>query len=954
MREVRYAQPMHHRRRLAAIPVLTLLLLGIVLTTAASTPPPPLPDWGTPPGQENDWPEIMPELPQGAGWARHIGAEAYEHSLLGIGQGLLFTSVPDGLQALRLSDGAQLWRADLKEAGGLASFQPLALSSGTAYLQLRGTGGAVAALDLDTGRKRWEAEGLDLQAAGSAGAWASRYFERNVRGGLSPAQGTDLLLLDPASGQVRQDFRLGQVYAYGGQADPDGNSFAVATPQDFVLCHADGTVQRIARTHAGWDAQLAADGRGLVAVEFPLDAADGEEVFDDTGEHGRTASYLKQLADPATGQVAGDAVVSYYALPEGKLQWRRAWFDYFVRYKEFGEKALSLAGDYAVYASDPGLRVMRRSDGVSGFEDWSDEETRQGGPQLLAQLPDALLLEGLTGDRSTTAAPQALQLLPLSNLKPQVVALDLGSDRRLFYADGYLCRMVSQHGGWDAELPENSALVCSKVDAELAALPGQPTVLSAPDPRTELIAAFYASAAPLQDATLMRRVAGQGQRGLIRLLEQVQAGDQPHLDALAMDAEYLCRVQGEGRYNYSAAALLLHFLRPLGQPVTPLLVRWLDDPQIAALHPRLEGLLAEIGGPQAGQRLAAQDTARPLPPLSRPVAPYQISRPVPELLDDYLAGDVKGQYDFNQWAEAQAADGGRYVAFNHEGLCCDRQIYLGIDQNNDGAFEELLPTGLMDICIRYNGLGGAVLVSPKGPLELKLALPQVGIRHHVARFEHDYERDYDRFVDSDHPLDTLPLTDLRRDTDGDGLTDIAERLLFLDPARTDSDGDGVPDAVDPTPNVNSALMGPVERGVARALDYFYKQSDYRAADPDRASFPFSALYFSVGGCGPVAFSRGGEYGICLSTKEDMEAFGKLAPGYPDFSLGNVTVMPPLTKAGQGYFIYGEEHLAIQASTTGVEQEPGITIDFPGVGYFIELAEINGEYYPVRSRMTWIS
>lgn len=47
----------------------------------------------------------------------------------------------------------------------------------------------------------------------------------------------------------------------------------------------------------------------------------------------------------------------------------------------------------------------------------------------------------------------------------------------------------------------------------------------------------------------------------------------------------------------------------------------------------------------------------------------------------------------------------------------------------------------------------------------------------------------------------MPLSELRKDQDGDGLTDIAEESLLLDPSKADSDGDGVADGKDPFPNV---------------------------------------------------------------------------------------------------------------------------------------------------------
>ncbi|HET9218196.1 MAG TPA: hypothetical protein VFR18_14525 [Terriglobia bacterium] len=50
----------------------------------------------------------------------------------------------------------------------------------------------------------------------------------------------------------------------------------------------------------------------------------------------------------------------------------------------------------------------------------------------------------------------------------------------------------------------------------------------------------------------------------------------------------------------------------------------------------------------------------------------------------------------------------------------------------------------------------------------------------------------------------LSLAALQSDKDRDGLTDIVEERLLLDPEMADSDGDGLADGVDPLPNVKSA------------------------------------------------------------------------------------------------------------------------------------------------------
>jgi hypothetical protein len=58
---------------------------------------------------------------------------------------------------------------------------------------------------------------------------------------------------------------------------------------------------------------------------------------------------------------------------------------------------------------------------------------------------------------------------------------------------------------------------------------------------------------------------------------------------------------------------------------------------------------------------------------------------------------------------------------------------------------------------------------------------------------------------------SMPLADLLRDSDGDGVTDATEAYLGTDPKRADTDGDGIPDLEDPSP------MGAVQSEAAAAL-----------------------------------------------------------------------------------------------------------------------------------------
>jgi hypothetical protein len=75
--------------------------------------------------------------------------------------------------------------------------------------------------------------------------------------------------------------------------------------------------------------------------------------------------------------------------------------------------------------------------------------------------------------------------------------------------------------------------------------------------------------------------------------------------------------------------------------------------------------------------------------------------------------------------------------------------------------------------------------------------------------------------ETEHVL-TIPFAALRRDSDRDGLTDLAELGLFTDGADADTDDDGLPDGDDPLPQVPSRVASSSRE--AKALEAIIERS----------------------------------------------------------------------------------------------------------------------------------
>ena len=75
----------------------------------------------------------------------------------------------------------------------------------------------------------------------------------------------------------------------------------------------------------------------------------------------------------------------------------------------------------------------------------------------------------------------------------------------------------------------------------------------------------------------------------------------------------------------------------------------------------------------------------------------------------------------------------------------------------------------------------------------------------------------------------VDLTRARLDSDGDGIPDLAEKRMRLDPLRRDTDGDGLDDGLDPAPNAHSGLEetedGRIRLAVFRQFYLFEREAD---------------------------------------------------------------------------------------------------------------------------------
>jgi hypothetical protein len=237
---------------------------------------------------------------------------------------------------------------------------------------------------------------------------------------------------------------------------------------------------------------------------------------------------------------------------------------------------------------------------------------------------------------------------------------------------------------------------------------------------------------------------------------------------------------------------------------------------------------------------------------------------------------------------------------------------------------------------------------PKQPLGLSVEKESISVTHHSLVEQKSANR-----WGFDNPVvtSTLTLAELQKDSDNDGLTDICEECLMTDPHLMDTDGDGLEDSEDPHPQVNASKMDRLERGLSRALSFFYASSMNLGGSAPTTPYQSVRLYLEP----PleVAWTMGSyTYGIVETVEPSADS---VVPHLQVFSKQEILDYDPCDTEvhdwQRGNLMFSRYAFAYVSE----ERIESVVYYYVGLGaYLIVLVDVEGELYPATQILAWIS
>jgi hypothetical protein len=250
--------------------------------------------------------------------------------------------------------------------------------------------------------------------------------------------------------------------------------------------------------------------------------------------------------------------------------------------------------------------------------------------------------------------------------------------------------------------------------------------------------------------------------------------------------------------------------------------------ELIALLPFTKQAAADIEAGLAYQRsvatrwLATHSTAPSTAALIRSVAARRLAVPSPDVFTERRLADVSAPPLASRWR-----------VLTEGSLKLPPGFWVVRAEDKEGQAVVLALSHRLDPTGEVSGGGYWLLFSKDGgstwdapiytglrefqPYELATASELPMLEGSAVRLEASrQELDHSRIIFPPVFVPTGPVTSglllvssleaLRRDSDGDGLTDIVEERLLLDPMNADSDGDGVPDGRDSVPHISSSAQ----------------------------------------------------------------------------------------------------------------------------------------------------